>query len=171
MRRLLIQYVLPFFLCLVPPLAAALVAVVIPPEALKFFLKHIGPMDILILGAGICLFLTQMMLCWSALRWRGTSFNEWPDRWINNLSQSAEWFPMLGLIGTVGGILQTFGGFEGKAPTPSEIIANYAPAITATGCGLYMAFINIVPPWVMIIGRDLILSLGGRKQAPPGETR
>ena len=41
------------------------------------------------------------------------------------------------------------------------IIARYAPAITATGSGLFMAFINILPPWIVMVGRDLIATLGG----------
>ena len=39
-------------------------------------------------------------------------------------------------------------------------------AITATGGGLYMAFINILPVWVVSIGRDLIRSLAGVAQPP-----
>jgi len=174
-RRFLIQLVFPFFLCLIPPMAAALIAVVIPPEAMKFFLSHIGEMDALILGIGALLFTTQMILCWFALQWRGTSFNDGPDRWVNNLSQAAEWFPMLGLLGTVGGILQTFSAITGPVQ-PHVIIEKYAPAITATGCGLYMAFINILPAWVMIVGRDLITTLGGGRPkqavpATPGEAK
>ena len=113
MRRLLIRIVLPFLLCLIPPLAGCLVAVVIPHEAMSFFLKKYDKMDILILSVGTCLFCSQITLCWLSLQWRGTGFNQVPDKWVNNLSQAAEWFPMLGLIGTVGGILQTFASLGG----------------------------------------------------------
>lgn len=51
--------------------------------------------------------------------------------------------------------------------TPQDIIHTYAPAITATGGGLYMALINILPVWVVAVGRDLIRSLAGI--APPPE--
>lgn len=166
MRRLLIRHVFPFLLCLIPPLAAALVALVIPGEAMAFFLKNVGAMDALILGLGCTLFVSQMLLCWFALQWRGTSFNEGPDRWVNNLAQAAEWFPMLGLLGTVGGILQTFASITGPV-SPHVIIEKYAPAITATGCGLYMAFVNILPAWIMIVGRDLIVTLGGGRPSVP----
>ena len=44
-------------------------------------------------------------------------------------------------------------------------IKKYAPAITATGGGLYMALINILPSWVVGVGRDLIRGLAG--VAPP----
>src|SRR5438132_14290385 len=108
MRRFLIQFVIPLCFCLIPGLAAALVAVCIPRDAMTFYLLHFGPMDGLILGIGGVLFVMQMLLCWQALRWRSAGFNEGADRWITHLAQAAEWFPMLGLLGTVAGILQTF---------------------------------------------------------------
>ena len=161
MRRLLIRYVLPFFFCLAPILAAAVVLMAIPAGAMEFFLHNIGSMDMLILSVGVVLFAMQMMLAWKALRYRTTGFDEGADRWIMHLAQAAEWFPMLGLLGTVGGILQTFGSIGSGPVAPQTIIRNYAPAITATGCGLYMAFINILPSWIVITGRDLMTQLGG----------
>jgi hypothetical protein len=173
-RRLLIQFVLPLCLCLVPFLAAALVAVCIPREALHFYFVHFGPMDGLILGLGTCLFVVQMLLCWQALRWRGSGFNDSADRWITHLAQAAEWFPMLGLLGTVAGILQTFsalGSFsDASGGVRAQVIfQQYSPAITATGSGLFMALINILPTWLVLMGRDLILTLGGSRPAPPGD--
>jgi hypothetical protein len=170
-RRLLIQFVLPTVFISIPPLAAVLVAMVIPSQAMSFFLKNVGEMDVLILTLGSVLFVTQILLGWRALQWRDTGFNPGPDRWVNYLSQAAEWFPMLGLLGTVGGILQTFSAVHAKIE-PHQIIQNYAPAITATGCGLYMAFINILPAWIVITGREMIASLGGAKPvaSPTGET-
>jgi hypothetical protein len=175
-RRFLIQLVLPFCFCLIPLLTAALVLVCIPRDALDFYRVHCGTMDWLILGIGCFLFVVQMLLCWRALRWRGAGFNEGADRWICHLAQAAEWFPMLGLLGTVAGILQTFaalgalsdasGGFRAQV-----IFQQYAPAITATGSGLFMALINILPTWIVILGRDMILALGGSRPAPPGDVR
>lgn len=162
MRRALIQNLLPLFFCLIPLLAAGLVAIAVPPKAALFYLERIreSHMDWIILGLGAALFLTQMLMCWRALQWRGTGFDERPDRWITNLAQAAEWFPLLGLIGTVAGIMQTFSSITGQM-APQEIIQNYAPAITATGSGLFMALFNILPSWVVLVGRDLILALGG----------
>jgi hypothetical protein len=163
-RRVLIQTVLPVIFCITPLLAAALVVVAAPPQASRFYLEHIqtSPMDWLILGLGFSIFLVQVVLSWRALQWRGTGFDERPDRWLSNLAQAAEWFPLLGLIGTVGGILQTFGQLKNNPNTsPAAIIGLYAPAITATGSGLFMSLINILPSWVVILGRDLILTLGG----------
>lgn len=174
MRRFLIQGILPFGFCLLPLLAAVLVAVCIPRRAVDFYVEHFGPMDGLIISLGCLLFLVQLPLCWQALRWRSTGFDEGADRWISHLAQAAEWFPMLGLLGTVAGILQTFatlgslaevsGGFRARV-----IFEQYAPAITATGSGLFMALINILPTWIVMLGRDMIRALGAGRPMPPGD--
>src|SRR5581483_2048835 len=131
-RRLLIRYFLPLCFCVLPFLAALLVVLCLPRDALVFLREHVHAMDLLILGIGVPLFVLQVILMWRALRWQGTRFDESGDRWISNLAQAAEWFPMLGLIGTVGGILQTFSAI-GPGTQPHTIIQLYAPAITATG--------------------------------------
>jgi len=125
-------------------------------------------MDWLILGLGAALFFVQMMGCWRALQWRSKSFDERPDRWLSSLAQASEWFPLLGLLGTVAGILQTFSAIEGPVE-PARVIALYAPAITATGSGLFMALINILPTWVVLFGREVILALGGGEASTSGE--
>jgi hypothetical protein len=162
-RRYLIRHLLPLVFCVVPALAAALIAAAMPSAARDFYLGHITPLDGLILTLGMTLFAIQILLAWRALRWRGSDFDQRPDRWILNLAQAAEWFPLLGLIGTVAGIMQTFASFGGSGDvvTQREIIFKYAPAITATCSGLFMALINILPTWVVLIGRDLIRTLGG----------
>lgn len=168
LRRSLIQRVLPISFCLVPLLAALLIALATPKKALGFYLEHIrdSRIDWIILSLGLVLFMIQLMLSWRALRWRATGFDEQYDRWLSHLAQAAEWFPMLGLIGTVAGILQTFGDLaKTGSASPQRIIELYAPAITATGSGLFMALINILPTWVVLIGRDLILELGGGARA------
>lgn len=172
MRRTLIQRLLPLFFCMVPLLAAVLVAAAVPPKAQQFYLDHLrtSHMDWLILGLGTALFTAQIAMSWRSLQWHGHGFDERPDPWLTNLAQAAEWFPLLGLIGTVGGIMQTFSSIRGQMP-PDEIIRNYAPAITATGSGLFMALFNIMPSWVVLIGRQLILALGGGDPSAPGEVR
>ena len=168
MRRFLIGFLLPLLLCTLPFLAAALVLLCIPYTALVFFWKHFGMMEGLIVVGGIALFLVQMILCWSSLRWSGISFNEGSDRWLSNLAQAAEWFPMLGLIGTVAGILDAFSTHGSGGAIQPRVIA---PAITATGAGLFMALINILPTWIVILGRDMILLLSGApRPQPPGES-
>ncbi len=160
MRRYLIQGLLPLIFCLVPLLTAALIAASMPHRARDFYIEHLSPLDLFILGLGSFLFCVQLVLAWRALRWRGGSFDEAPDPWLNKLGQAAEWFPLLGLIGTVGGIMQTFSGLTATT-TQAQIIQNYAVAITATGSGLLMSLLNILPLWVVLIGRGLIVALGG----------
>jgi hypothetical protein len=160
MRRILIQYLLPVDFCTIPLLAAALVALAIPVDAQRFYLKHISPIDWFILGLGAALFFVQTLLCRRAFRWQGTAFDERSDRALTHLAQAAEWFPLLGLLGTVAGILQTFSAIEGPVE-PARVISLYAPAITATGSGLFMALCNILPTWVVLFGRELILAIGG----------
>jgi branched-subunit amino acid ABC-type transport system permease component len=159
-RRVLIRTLLPLILCAVPPLAAAVIAAALPPAARDFYLNHITNLDALIMTLGLSLFLAQTLLALQALRWRGRGFDERPDGWLSNLAQAAEWFPLLGLIGTVAGILQTFSQIKEATP-PARIIQLYAPAITATGSGLLMALINILPTWMVMVGRDMIRALGG----------
>ena len=167
MRRLWIHNVLPAAFAAIPVLAAALLFFAVPGEARGHYLRRIetSPIDWIILGVGFTLFGTQTVLCFRALRWQETDFDVRSDRWLTNLSQAAEWFPLLGLIGTVAAILQTFSSIK-PGVTPQDIIHTYAPAITATGGGLYMAFINILPIWVVTVGRDLIRALAGFAPAP-----
>jgi hypothetical protein len=166
MRRTLIQNILPLAFCSVPILAGLLVIAALG-EARVEYLNHFSFMDGIILCLGAMLFVAQTILAWRALQWRGTKFDERPDRWLNNLAQAAEWFPLLGLLGTVSGILLTFSTASKGAMTPSQIITSYAPAITATGSGLFCALLNILPTWIVVVGRQLIMSLGG---GTPGET-
>jgi hypothetical protein len=164
-RRRLIQTVLPLVFAVVPVLAALLIAATLPPIARQFYYTHLTPFDYVILGLGGVLFLIQTYLAYRALRWVGDGFDERPDPWVTQLAQSSEWFPLLGLIGTVGGILQTFSSIQANTP-PERIIQLYAPALTATGSGLFMALVNILPAWVILIGRGLISSLGGDETPP-----
>ena len=166
-RQLLIRGLLPLLFCVLPFLIAGLVLMCIPHKATSFFIEHMGPMEMLIMGGGVPLFLVQMILCWKALRWRGSGFDDGADRWLSNLAQAAEWFPMLGLIGTVAGILDAFSTHGAGSVIQPRVIA---PAITATGAGLFMALINILPTWIVLLGRDLILLLSGAAPAPPGES-
>lgn len=165
MRRLLIQTLLPLVLCLVPFLVAFLLILAVPAQALNFYLERVrvSRVDWIILGLGTIMFVIQMGLTWRALRWRGTSFDERMDRWLTSLAQTAEWFPLLGLFGTVASILETFSQVAVDSYTgPRQIIQMYSPAMTATSSGLFMALVNILPSWVVMMGRDLILTLGGK---------
>ena len=168
-RAFLIRSALPLFFCVFPLLAGLLVAIALPVDARSFYLEHISPMDWLILALGSGLFLFQIVLSWRALQWRENGFDERPDRWLSSLAQAAEWFPLLGLLGTVAGILQTFSSIRGPIE-PARVISLYAPAITATGSGLFMALVNILPTWVVLFGRELLWNLTGSESAPTGNT-
>lgn len=166
MRRFWIDRVLPVAFAAVPVLAAGLLFAAIPPDARHEYLSRasVSPIDWIIVGLGFSLFAVQIGFTWRALRWQDEEkdFDRRADQWLKNLAQGAEWFPLLGLIGTVVAILQTFTSITpASRPEPADIIRKYGPAITATGGGLYMAFINILPAWVVSIGRDLIRALGG----------
>lgn len=170
MRRLWIHHVLPVAFALVPVLGAVLVFAAVPPGARHDYFERVkvSGIDWIILSLGFSLFFAQTYLAWRALRWQDTDFDQRADRWLSHLAQGAEWFPLLGLIGTVAAILQTFNAITAD-PSPQNIIRSYAPAITATGGGLFMALINILPTWVVMVGRDLIRSLGGYAPAPAND--
>lgn len=172
MPRTLIQYVLPSVFTAVPVLAALLIFAAIPPDARRDYMARVkeSPIDWVIISVGTLLFVSQIILSWQAMRLRDDrhGFNTKPDQWLKHLNLAAEWFPLLGLIGTVAAILQTFSSITPESdPTPQMIIRKYAPAITATGGGLYMALINILPGWVVNAGRMLIRSLDGTNPPPP----
>lgn len=173
MRRLWIDTLLPFVFCSLPPAAAGLIFAAIPPAARTEYLKRLNDsaVDWIILALGGMLFLAQTLLSWRAFRWDHArkDFDKSSDDWLSHTAQAAEWFPLLGLIGTVAAILQTFSTFgePGARPSAEVIIQRYGPAITATGSGLFMAFLNILPSWVVIAGRKLIVSLAGRPTAAP----
>ncbi len=166
MRRFLIQQLLPTIFALMPVAVAVLVAASIPPDAQVYYFRRVrnSAIDWLILALGGLLFSMQTVLVWKALHWREGNFDERPDPWLSHLAQAAEWFPLLGLLGTVAAILQTFNSTDFS---PQEIIKRYAPAITATGSGLFMALINILPTWIALVGRDLIRTLAGSPLPKP----
>ena len=161
MRRLWIHHLLPLLFCAVPVAAALMIFFAIPQAARGEYLNRLreSAIDWVILGIGGILFFFQTILAWRAMRWdeRSHDFHNSGDDWLKHLASAAEWFPLLGLIGTVAAILQTFGSFGGDTrPTADKIIKEYGPAITATGSGLFMALMNILPSWMVNTGRMLI---------------
>lgn len=162
MTPLLIRRFLPLLFVLLPVAAGALVIAAVPPKALQFYLHSIRDsyLDWIILGLGLIFFIVQIILAWQAMCWREQGFDERPDRWLQRLHQTSDWFPLLGLFGTLAGILQTFARISAQADTPQqEIIQLYAPSLTTAASGLLMAFLNLLPLWLAAVGRGLILSL------------
>lgn len=174
MRRLWINTLLPLVFCSLPVAVAAVIFAAVPPAARDEYVRrlHDSAVDWIILGLGGLLFAAQTWLAWRALQWKDArdDFDETADDWLTHTARGAEWFPLLGLIGTVAAILQTFSSFgPGSRPAAEEIIQKYGPAITATGSGLFMAFLNILPSWIVVAGRKLIRSMGGRPAPPSPE--
>ena len=171
MRRFWIHHVLPAAFCLRPAAGGGAGVRRRPgrtPAATTSPASQTSAIDWLILALGLSLFAAQTALAWRALRWRTPTSTSRPDRWLTHLSQAAEWFPLLGLIGTVAAILQTFSSITpGVDADAAGHHPKYAPAITATGSGLFMALVNILPTWIVAVGRDLIRRLAGA--APPPE--
>ena len=133
---------------------------------MSFYLGSIAAsyLDWFILALGGFFFVLQVLLAWRALRWQTRSFDERGDALLQRIYQAADWFPLLGLFGTLVGILQTFAQIsEQEAVSQREIVSLYAPSLTTAASGLLMAFLNIVPLWLVSVGRSLILSLA----APP----
>jgi hypothetical protein len=161
-RRFLIRQVLPPLLCLVPVTGLALLVLAVPARAMQFYLENVRTsfLDWIILSLGMGFFICQLVLAWLALRWRQQSFEERFDPLLQRLYQTAEWFPLLGLFGTVVGIIQTFGAIGASENVQQrDIIRLYSPALTATASGLLMTLVNIVPLWLVAVGRMLILTI------------
>ncbi|GBD37104.1 hypothetical protein HRbin36_02234 [bacterium HR36] len=165
MRSLVIRWLLPTILCLLPAVGGVALALAMPEAALRFYLERVREsyLDWLILGLGISLALIQLVLSWRALRWQEVDFDHRPDEVWQQMAWAAEWFPLLGLFGTVAGILQTFAAIGLRQVVPQqEILRLYAPALTTTASGLLMALVNVVPWWLVVVGRRLILTLALR---------
>jgi biopolymer transport protein ExbB/TolQ len=121
-------------------------------------------LDWVILALGGVFLLIQIMLAWRALRWQSRGFDERGDALLQRLYQAADWFPLLGLFGTLVGILQTFAKISTQeSVSQQEIVSLYAPSLTTAASGLLMAFLNLVPLWLVSVGRGMVLSLA----APP----
>jgi len=165
-RSFVIRQLLPTLLCLLPVAAGALIVVAVPERAMAFYLESIAAsyLDWVILALGGAFFLAQLLLAWRALRWQARNFDERGDALLQRLYQAADWFPLLGLFGTLVGILQTFAEISvQESVSQREIVSLYAPSLTTAASGLLMAFVNIVPLWLVSVGRGMILSLA----APP----
>jgi hypothetical protein len=162
MRTLIIRQILPLLLCLLPLATGVLVIVAVPERAMSFYLGSIAEsyLDWFILALGGLFFLVQILCAYRALRWRVRGFDERLDPVLQRVYQAADWFPLLGLFGTLVGILQTFAHISvQESVSQREIISLYAPSLTTAASGLLMAFLNIVPLWLVSVGRGLILSL------------
>jgi hypothetical protein len=163
MRRFIVCALLPPLLIVLPLAGGFLMAAAVPLQAREFYMTtfEASYLDWVIVGLGAFLLLCQTFLAWRALTWKDRAFDTRPDAMLSYMSSASEWFPLLGLFGTVASVLQTFnhvGSLGGKA-TQAEIILLFAPALTTTASGLLMAFLNILPLWLVLVGRRMIATL------------
>lgn len=150
MRKLLVRGILPLLFAAIPIAATFGLVVSLPLDAREFFSLHMTRLDWIILGAGAGLLIWQTAALWAGLA--TYSGNDEPALiWLRQLSNAVEWFPLLGLLGTVISILQTLGNLAPGTPI-DEVIRNYSPALTATASGLVAALANLTPLWVGNLG-------------------
>lgn len=103
--------------------------------------------DWFILALGSALVAAQLLGL--ALRYRGRSvlFVQGLDRYRTVCLLLTELLPLLGLLGTVLSLMNTFRGFEtaaGDAPNMSAMVQAFAPALSTTISGLLMILPNLV---------------------------
>lgn len=66
------------------------------------------------------------------------------NRFLSLLDTVAAAAPMLGILGTVIGIIQAFGGMKGDAPDTAVMVAGISVAMLTTAMGLIVALISLV---------------------------
>lgn len=154
MRKLLVRGILPLLFAVLPITATLGLVASLPAEARDFFTLHMTRLDWIILGAGGFLLVWQTLTLWAGLA-TYSGADEPNLVWLRQLSNAVEWFPLLGLLGTVISILQTLGNLAPGTPI-DEVIRNYSPALTATASGLVAAIANLFPLWVGNLGLLLL---------------
>jgi len=102
--------------------------------------------DIFIIAVGVMLMLAHIQALLLRLAGRRRKFVQDLGRRQQFLLSMIEILPMLGLIGTVIGLLNTFALFdtgENAQPDLSLVVKEFAPALTTTLSGLAMAVPNL----------------------------
>ena len=67
------------------------------------------------------------------------------NRWLLVLDVNGVIAPMLGILGTVTGIIQAFKGMKGSTPDTAVMITGLSVSMLTTAIGLIVALINIIP--------------------------
>lgn len=67
------------------------------------------------------------------------------DRWLLILDVNGSIAPMLGILGTVLGIIQAFRGMTGGQPDTSTMVSGISQSMLTTAIGLIVALISIIP--------------------------
>jgi len=107
-----------------------------------------SPLDWVIMVVGLLLIGLHVYGFWQRWRARSTHFVQHLDDFRNRLLSLTELLPMLGLLGTVLGLMSTFQSFQvatqGDMPDASVVVSAFAPAMSTTISGLIMAILNLL---------------------------
>src|SRR5262249_26751208 len=82
------------------------IAAALPHQARTFYLNHLSPLDLFILGLGTFLFVIQVGLAWRARRWRGGGVDRGADAPPEKPGQGARGGPPPGRGGGGGGVVE-----------------------------------------------------------------
>ena len=108
------------------------------------YLDKCTAFDWIIWSLGGILLITQFVFVVALFgRWKFATQNG--DFWRNLFASCCEFFPLLGLLGTVLGILNTFGNMPSNMDSSAmqEILGNFAPALTTTVSGILCLIPNL----------------------------
>lgn len=106
-----------------------------------------SPVDWLIVVTGLCLFFVQTWFFVGHLFRKRFAYVQNLKKWQETFLVIAELLPLLGLLGTVYSLMQTFGTFQafkaGAKVDLSLMIQNFAPALSTTFSGLILVIPNL----------------------------
>lgn len=114
-------------------------------QLLASWWEYKGLLDWILVGWGCGLVIVQLRVALHVRRSKRTlSGNEEKlVLLVNRVSVlSIDIFPMLGLLGTVVALLNTFAGIRGQTIS-TNVIATFAPGLTTTVSGLGAALVNL----------------------------
>lgn len=107
-----------------------------------------SPIDWFIYAVGSLLLITQIFFLVMHLKGKGFQFVQYLSKWQQFFLVIAELLPLLGLLGTVFSLMNTFGTFQamktGAKIDFTLMIQNFAPALSATFSGLFWVIPNLV---------------------------
>lgn len=106
------------------------------------YLDSMGWFDRLIIGLGFLTVLVQLIFyIMYVLKIKG--FDKNANEWFDWLVLFFDLFPLMGLLGTVNGMLDTFKEFKENMDITS-MMAKFAPALTSTVSGIIALILNLI---------------------------
>lgn len=119
----------------------------------------------IIIGLGLCVY---QLLIYNIVLLKAGDVGERVSHWLETLSILISALPLLGLLGTISGLLDTFFAMStGQSLDQSDLLTSgIADALITTQCGLAMA----VPAWLLLAWlRQLYFSAQEQPSSGPGE--